>query len=297
MNFFRRRTAVAVAVVLLLLAIWWQPLVGLVLALALTIWWLCLRPSNTRNWLPEYAEPPWAEIDGDAVTIHNFRNSQYRAPGEVIPRWETRTFHLAQLRGVDLLVNDFGSRHIVHTFLSFDFGPEGYICTSIEARRQEGEIYTPLHGLFRQYELYYVMGDERDLIRLRTEHRRQGVYIYRLVETDPKKLGALFLVYLRAANELRERPRWYHAAVDNCTTNIRVNARASGLDFRWTWQILFNGHLDEFLFRQGMIPSPLSFADTKTRAYVNDRVRLAGDGPDFSIRIREQVPAESKVVV
>ena len=120
------------------MAIWWQPLVGLALALAFgfLLWWLSLRPSNEGDWAPEYAETPWAEIDGDEVTIHNFRHCAYRSATDIIPHWETKTVHLAQLRGLDLLINDFGARHIAHTFFSFDFGPEGCVCTSIEARRR-----------------------------------------------------------------------------------------------------------------------------------------------------------------
>ena len=147
-----------------------------------------------------------------------------------------------------------------------------------------------MRGLFRQYELYYAIGDERDLIRLRTEYRHQGVYLYRLAGTDAEKLRALFLAYLRAANELREHPRWYHAALDNCTTNMRVNARASGFAFRWTWQILVNGHLDEFLHRRGFISSSLPFTEAKARARVNQRAHEADDAPDFSQRIRAPLP-------
>jgi hypothetical protein len=248
--------------------------------------WLTSRASNESNWSPEYAETPWAEFSGDAVVIHNFRNCEYRSATEVIPRWETRTVHLSRLRGADFLMNDFGSRRFAHTLLSFDFGDDGYVCVSIEARRQHGESYSPVRGLLRRYELYYVIGDERDVLLLRTKHRQQDVYLYRLADAEPERWRSLFLCYMRAANELRERPRWYHSVFDNCTTNIQEHALESGFASAWDWRVLANGHADELLHRRGMLATQLPFAETKARARINDRAAAAGTGDDFSQRIR-----------
>ncbi len=273
----------------LVLCVWWQPIIGLVLVALAFLWWLSLRPSNDRDWSPEYAETPWAEIKGDEVTIHNFRNCEYRSETDFTPRWESKTVHLSNLRGVDFFMNYFGSRHIAHTLLSFDFGAEGRVCTSIETRREREEGYSPLRGLFRQYELYYVIGDERDLVRVRTNFRGQKVYLYPLVQASPERLHNLFLRYLRAANELRARPRWYHALVDNCTTNIRVNAEESGLRAPWDWRVLLNGYVDELLYRRGMIQSSLGFAETKAAADITERAKKAGATPDFSDQIRTPI--------
>ncbi|MGH7937500.1 MAG: DUF4105 domain-containing protein, partial [Bryobacteraceae bacterium] len=235
------------------LAVFWRPVLGLLLFATALLWWWHLSPSNDREWSPEYARTPWAEVNGDAVLIHNFRNFIYHRGSDPLARWETKTVHLSQLRGLDFFMNFFGSRHVAHTFLSFDFGPDGFVCTSIEARRERGETYSPWRGLLRQYELYYVIGDERDLIRLRTEYRGQAVHLYRMAEAPTETYRALFLAYLRSANELRARPHWYHAAFDNCTTNIRLNARSSGFPSAWDWRLLLNGHVDELLYRRGLI--------------------------------------------
>ena len=269
---------------------WWKPAAGLALLAVAFLWWLALRPSNNREWSPEYAETPWAEIKGDEVIIHNFRNCDYRTETDFAARWETRTVHLSKLRGLDLFMNYWGSRHIAHTLLSFDFGDEGRVCTSIETRRERHERYSAVRGFFRQYELYYVIGDEGDLVRVRTNYRNQDVYLYRLANADPEKYRALFLTYLRSANNLRARPRWYHATLNNCTTNIRLNAQASGFRTPWNWRVLINGYLDELLHQRGMIDSSLAFAETKARAQISERARAAANATDFSERIRIPLP-------
>ena len=265
---------------------WWKAAAGLALVTLVVVWWRSVSPSNDRDWSPEYARTSWAEITPDQVVIHNFRNCEYRSENDFTVRWETRAFTLSKLRGLDLFMNYWGSRHIAHTLLSFDFGDEGRVCTSIETRRERHEPYSPIRGFLRQYELYYVIGDERDLVRVRTNYRDQDVYLYRLAKAQPEKLRALFLTYLQSATHLRDHPRWYHATLSNCTTNIRLNAQASGFPIIWDWRLLVNGHLDELLYQRGMIASSLAFAETKARAQIKQRARSAGIAADFSERIR-----------
>jgi hypothetical protein len=146
-------------------------------------------------------------------------------------------------------------------------------------------------GFFRQFELCYVIGDERDLIRVRTNYRRgEDVYLYPLLKARPEKYRALFLTYVRSANDLREHPRWYNAATSNCTTNIQVIAQASGFASAWDWRIILNGHLDELLYQRGTIPSELTFPQTKARAHINARAKSVGSEHDFSEQIRAAAP-------
>jgi Domain of unknown function (DUF4105) len=175
----------------------WRAQLGVAGAIALlAAWWLTIRPSNTRDWQPEVAEAPYAEIDGDRVVIHNFRNFDYTSKTDFRPRWETKTVHLSNLRTVDFFTNYWGSTLICHTFVSFDFGPEGYVCISIETRMTKGQLYSALAGLYRQFALYYVIGDERDIVRLRTNYRLEDVYLYHLIPATPERSRALFLDYL-----------------------------------------------------------------------------------------------------
>jgi len=184
----------------------WRAKLGLVIGIALiAAWWLTIRPSNSRDWQTDVAETPYAEIESDRVVIHNFRNFDYVTKTDFHPRWETKTVHLSNLRGVDFFTNYWGSTLICHTFLSFDFGPEGYVCISIETRMMKGQLYSPIAGLYRQFALYYVIGDERDIVRLRTNYRLEDVYLYRLIPATPERARALFLDYLQSANKLHER--------------------------------------------------------------------------------------------
>ena len=172
---------------------------GIVLA-----WWLCLSPSNHRNWRADVARTAWAEVDGDRVAIHNLRNCEYRAETEYTNCWHDRTVHLSQLQGADFFFVNWGPRWIGHPILSFDFGDEGHVAFSIEARYQEGQSYSAVLGFFRQYELIFIAADERDVIRLRTNYRKdEEVYLYR-ANVPPRTAQAMFLTYI-AVHEQAER--------------------------------------------------------------------------------------------
>jgi len=259
------------------------------------VWWLSLTPSHTRNWQADVAEIPWAEVDGDRVTIHNVRNCDYRAEFEYTCHWETRTFNLSKLNGLDIALTYWGSPWIAHPIVSFDFGDEGHVPISIETRKVVGQGYSAILGFFRQYELIYIVSDERDVIRLRTNYRTgEEVYLFRTVAT-PQQARGLFLQYLDQINRLHNTPEWYNALTNNCTTNIAVAAAASqGERTRWDWRILLNGHSDQMMFdRHQLVTDGLPLADLKERVHINTVARLADKDPEFSARIREGRPGFS----
>ena len=269
----------------------WHAKLGLVIAIALiAAWWLTIRPSNTRDWQTDVAQVPYAEIEGDRVVIHNFRNFDYVTKTDFNPQWETKTVHLSNLRGIDFFTNYWGSTLICHTFLSFDFGQEGYVCISIETRMMKGQLYSPIAGLYRQFPLYYVIGDERDLVRLRTNYRLEDVYLYHMIAATPERARALFLDYIASANELHERAKWYNEITSNCTTNVRGHIKNIGSARPWDWQILVNGTVDKHAYELGALDTSLPFPELKRRSHINDRARAADRDPDFSRRIREGLP-------
>ena len=160
-------------------------------------WWLTLKPSNDRAWQPDVAQTAWAEIDGDHVTIHNVRNCDYRTEGDYTPRWETRSFDLSQIRGMDIFLTYWGSPWIAHPIVSFQFGDNDYIAMSIETRKEVGEVYSAIRGFFRYYELIYTVSDERDVVRLRTNYRKgEETYLFHTLAT-PEHARATFLNYLK----------------------------------------------------------------------------------------------------
>ncbi len=252
-------------------------------------WWLTLEPSNQRDWQSDVAVLPYADIAGNQVTIHNIRNCDYRTETDFDVRHYDRTFNLDDLRTVDLFLVTWGSPHIAHTMISFGFRTGDYVCFSIETRKEKGEAYSTVKGFFRQYELTYVIADERDLVRLRTNYRQgEEVYLYPLRATPAQ--GRTFLLdYLARANALRERAEWYNAATANCTTAIRTQ-RAAADRQPWDWRMLINGHLDELLYERGAIATNLPFAELKKQAWVNARARAADQDPAFSQRIRQSSP-------
>jgi hypothetical protein len=269
----------------------WRAQLGVAVAIVLVAAWeLTIPPSNTRDWEPQVAEAPYAEINGDRVVIHNFHNFDYLSKTEFRPRWETKIVHLSNLRAVDFFTNFWGPKLICHTFLSFDFGPDGYVCISIETRMAKGQNYSALAGLYRQFELYYVIGDERDIVRVRTNYRLEDVYLYRLLAATPEKARALFLDYVKSANQLHERPQWYNELTSNCTSNIRVHIKHIGSARPWDWQLLVNGTIAERAYELKAIDTSLPFPELRRLSYIDERARAADRDPAFSSRIREGLP-------
>src|SRR5512139_1777361 len=261
----------------------------LVLFAVLLGWWLSLEPSNHRDWQPDVARLPTAEIQGDKLTIRNVRNFDYRSETDYTARWETRSYDLARLRGLDLFVIYWGSPSIAHTILSWDFGDGQHLAVSIETRKEKGESYSAVRGFFRQYELYYVVADERDVVGVRTNHRREDVYLYRL-RTPPARARALLLNYLEAVNRLTRHPRWYNAITYNCTTTIRLHLAdvVTGIPRDWRW--LANGHLDELLYEMGAVNHALPFDEFKRFSYINPKAQAVPRAGDFSAAIRKGLP-------
>ena len=255
-----------------------------------TGWWLTIKPTNNRTWQPDVAHTAWAEINGDQVTVHNVRNCEYRTEDDFTPRWDTRTVRLSQITGMDLAITYWGSPWMAHPIVSFDFADALPLCFSIETRKSVGQEYSAVRGLYRQYTLIYIVADERDSIRVRSNYRHgEDVYLYRTLASPPEARER-FLEYIQTINRLRDHPRWYNAVTTNCTTSIRTqrprNERAP-----WDWRILVNGKGDELLYERHLIATGgLPFSELKQRSYINNLARAADQDPDFSRLIRANLP-------
>ena len=253
------------------------------------IWFLLIPPSNDRDWLPAVAVLPYAEVSDQRVTIHNIRNCDYRTETDYTVRHYDKTFDLAKLQSVDFFVVYWGSPMIAHTMMSFGFEGGDYVCFSIETRKEKGESYSAIKGFFRQFELTYVVGDERDLVRLRTNYRGEQVYLYRL-NTDLAATRLVFLDYLKEVNRLKERPEWYNAVTANCTTLVRGHTKPYAKNARFDWRILINGRIDQMAYERKSLDQSLPFEQLKARSLINDRAKAADQDSAFSKRIREQLP-------
>jgi hypothetical protein len=253
------------------------------------VWWLFMPPSNNRNWQPDAALLPWAEIQEFSVTIHNIRNCSYRSETDYTVRHYDKTFDLTRLKSVDLSLVYWGSPYIAHTMLSFGFEGGGMVCFSAETRKQVGETYSSFKGFFKQYELTYVVADERDLIGLRTNYRGEQVYLYRLNEST-ELVRQVFLDYLQRVNRLKDHPEWYNALTANCMTSFRINTAPYNPDTRLDWRLIFNGYLDEMLYERKALDASLPYTELKKRSLINERANRQDKSPYFSQLIRVGLP-------
>ncbi|MFL5571837.1 MAG: DUF4105 domain-containing protein, partial [Gemmatimonadaceae bacterium] len=163
-----------------------------VIVAAIAVFLAFQRPSNNRDWTTDQAILPYAEIHGPLVTLRNIRNFRYTSTDRYTPAYYDKTFDLRQLDSVWFFVEPFGRMGAAHTFVSFGFGDRDFVAVSIEIRKEKGESFSPLSGLLRRYELMYVIGDERDLVKLRTNYRHDRVYLYPIRTTRERKV-AMFL--------------------------------------------------------------------------------------------------------
>jgi len=262
------------------------------------VWWTMIPPQQERDWAPEYAKPAYATFKGDLVTIHNIRNFDYRTETDFTPRYYDKTFDLSKLDSVDVVASYWMGDAIAHIFVSFGFAGKDFLAISIETRRQRHQGYSTIAGFFKQYELFYVLADERDLIRLRTNYRKdppEDVYLYR-TRAPAANARRLFLDYIREINSLAEKPEFYNALTTNCTTSILTHTRVNQGGIPLSWKVLLSGYVPQYLYERAGIDTSLPFEELKRRSHINAAAQAADQAPDFSQRIRVGLPIPSKLV-
>lgn len=275
--------------------LWLSPLrrsflLFVVLCLSVIAWWTYIPPSHNRPWRPEVAVMPRAVIDGDRVHITGVRDFDYRSRDDFTVHYEEREVQLSHLTGLDFFVSYWSEGPVAHTFVSFTFDNAPPLSISIETRPEVGEGFDPIASLFKQFELIYVVGDERDLVRVRTNYRKETVYLYHL-NSPVESVRKLLLVYLNRINELADRPEFYHLLTNSCTINIIRYANAAGRAGRFNIRHLLNGLIDSYLYYSGRVNTTLPFEELRRRSRINEAAQVADDAPDFSDRIRASLPA------
>ncbi|MGH8606061.1 MAG: DUF4105 domain-containing protein, partial [Gammaproteobacteria bacterium] len=224
--------------------------------------------------------------------VHNICNFDYRTETDFTPAYYDKTFDLRKLESVDLIACYWMGPEIAHVFLSFGFGDNDYLAIAIERRDEQGEGYSTIKGLFRQFELFYVVADERDVIRVRTNYRKdppENVYLYRA--QGPAGNGRrLFREYMRKINELKDKPEFYNTLTTNCTSNIWLHTRINPGHLAYSWKLLLSGHVPGYLYEQGRLDRSLPFPELQRRSLINSRAQSANQAQDFSRRIREDLP-------
>ena len=266
----------------------------LALFAVVAVWWSSIKPTNNRDWQTDVAVLPYASIQGNLVTIHNIRNFNYRTETDFDPNYYDKTFDISKITSVDLITVYWMGDAIAHVMISFGFGGTDYVTFSIETRKAKGQEYSSIKGFFKKYGLIYVVGDERDLIRVRTSFRnpQEDVYLYR-IRVTPERARQFFMEYVKKINELRETPEFYNTLTTNCTTSIITLIRAFGGDIHYSWKILLSGYTAQYAYELGRLDTTLPFAELRKQSYINKRTHEAGDDQNFSLKIRAGLPLPS----
>jgi hypothetical protein len=252
--------------------------------------WFLRSPKSDRNWSADQARMPLARFEGDEVRIENVRHATYRTTEDYQVRWDTRRYDLDAIRSVDYGVEQFASwQGPAHTFLTFGFADGRHVAISVEIRKEREESFSPLRGLFKHYEIMYVIGDERDLIGLRVDVRKNPVYLFP-IKAKQEHMRTMFVTMLKRANKLREEPEFYNTLSNTCTTNIvrhleQVSQRKVPFDLR----VLFPGYSDELAFELGLIDCAGSREEVRARCLLEGPTGAASEASDWSTKIREGI--------
>jgi hypothetical protein len=263
----------------------------LVVFAGIVAWWLSIPASNDRNWQADVAVLPYAVVKGEQVTIYNIRNLNYRTETDYDVRYYDKTFDLNRLDSVDLIAVYWMGDAIAHIMISFGFQEKDFVTFSIETRKEVGEDYSTLKGFFKQYELIFIAGDERDLIRVRTDYRNppEDVYLYR-GRLAPENSRKFFMEYVRQINSMKENPEWYNTLTTNCTTDVVRLIRAYGGRARYNWKVLLSGYAPQYAYENGSLDTCIPFTELRKLSYINSKARAVGEDPEFSRKIRERLP-------
>lgn len=259
------------------------------LTVVFTISNLITTPSNTRDWNDDQKTLPYGDIKGSEVTIHNIRNFTYASTTSFTENYYDKTFDIQKLKRVWYIVEPFsGIPGSAHTFLSFEFEDNQFVAVSVEIRKEKGESFHPVKGLFNQYEIMYVWGDENDLVKLRSNYRKDEVHVYP-IKTSAEKAQALFLDMIARTNDLKDNPEFYNTVTNTCTTNIvrHVNEVTPKKIQMINKSVLFPESSDELAYNLGMIDTELTFVEAQKRFYINEKALQYADDKDFSVKIRE----------
>lgn len=265
-----------------------KKLLILSILLLILILWFSIKPSNNLEWSPDQAVLPYAKVEGDLIHVYDIRNFTYITTQEYIPNYYNQTYNLSELKSVDFMVEPFsGYKGAAHTLLSFGFNNGQYLAISVEIRKEKDEHFSAIKGLLKQYELMYVFGDEKDLIKLRSNYRNDTVFLYP-VRASNEKIRSLFLDMIGRANSLVANPEFYNTLTNTCTTNIvsHVN-KITPKRVPFSYKVLMPAYSDELAYDLGLIDTNKSFEETREMFKINELARFYADSPDFSVKIRE----------
>jgi hypothetical protein len=255
----------------------------------LLAWWSTIAPSGQRDWADDVSQLLTGSVDGDQVTLHNVRHFNWRSDEDYDVRWETRTYDLDRLASADLILSSWGAPGIVHALLSFGFDDGSHVVFSVEIRRRRHQSFSSLGGFFKDYERIIVAADENDVIRVRTNVRGENDHLYRLQMSKPA-MRALFLSYVKEADELAVKPAFYNTVTSNCVTIVYGMAKQIDPGLPYDYRLLLTAYLPGYLYEVGALDQRYPLQVLTEQGDITARARAVGPGDDFSKAIR--TPAE-----
>jgi hypothetical protein len=251
------------------------------------------QASNERNWTVDQKIMTTVRMVDDEVQLRNIRTFTYQSETEYERNYYDKILKVDDIVSVDFILSHFADwKGAAHAFLSFGFqGKEyiEYVAVSVEIRKEEGEEYSPFWGLFKQYELNYVVADERDVIRLRTNFREEPLYIFP-IQVSKENIEALFLSMMERISRLETQPEFYNTLASSCMTNItdHVNGIAPET-IPWNYKTVFPGYADEIAYELELVDTSISLEELRSQYLVNTKAKEYGDGERFSQMIRKGI--------
>lgn len=264
-------------------------LVTVVLA-AVLIWWSTIVPPRDADWSPDVSRQVTGHLVGDRLTLIDVRNFAWRTNEDFSEQWETREYDLAKLSSVDLFMSYWSGPLMAHMILSFGFEDGSHIAWSVEVRRRRGGAFSPIADLFKSNPLIIVAADERDVVGVRSNVRREDVQLYRM--TLPRSSARqLLLAYVDDANKVANEPRWYNSITTNCTTAVVSMMRAVGDAVPFDWRLYVNGYVPDYAYMRGALHTDNPMSEIRKAAHIDERAQKSGLTPDFSSAIRQGIPS------
>ncbi|RVU48470.1 DUF4105 domain-containing protein [Lujinxingia sediminis] len=263
-------------------------LLAALLAVLIGVFFIAQRPAAERDWQENVSRSPRATIEGREVTLRHVRDFRYDEEGEVEEaRWYDATYNLDAMKQAYFILTTFGGvPGVAHVMVSFEFEDDRFVVLSAEARREEGESYDPIGGMFRQYELFYVAADERDALGLRTYVHKDPTWVIPM-NAGPEKTAEFFVDMVERMEALATQPSWYHTVLNSCSSNLAAHyERINAVELPPDYRVLLPGFSEELIAELDLLPEGMSVAQARERFLINERALAAPLDANFSKAIR-----------